>query len=1057
MKTKNTDQTHVLNYKTNDELIIEGYQLSKVKLNLIRVFIIISVGLLKLFFYWRPDLLLKLTHNKCSLIEATKVLLKDKYNQYYVETVEVIDNLDPKLCVSPYNELHLETETDKLIKKFRFFTNKKSKYFWNFDENCFIRLKGLEEDYPLDFFRTQPFLTTEKVDEKILIYGINSIRVSLTSIKNLFFQQVLSPFYIFQIFSVTLWMFESYYLFAACIFIISMTSIIYSLYSIRRNERALRNMIHMSTELNVFRIKIGNKCEEKINSELLVPGDIIEIESSQIMQCDAVLLCGNVIVNESMLTGESIPITKTGIGYHLDLDEKKKLDLKEHKKNILYSGTHVIQTRYYQNEKTKAIVLRTGFNTSKGELIRTILYPKPSEFRFNSDLYKYIAALGFISLLGMIFTITIKLLKNNPIIDIIVKSLDLVSIVVPPSLQGALTACLLYAQSRLKKQKIFCVNHNTINVCGSIDTFVFDKTGTLTEDDSDLKCVVPYYNFGDEIEKIQDLENDLHYLKIIELMAACNSITFINGKIDGDPLDLKLFNFTKWNLIEPGVNETNNFDNLAPTIVRPLKVTESFSELGIIKQFPFLSSLQRMGVVCKSLNRKNFEFFCKGSPEIIASMCLKETLPNNFSSILAKYTRKGYRVIAMGYKILDDSYNLVKIEKYEREHFENDLIFLGLVIMENKLKPETIDVMKSLNAANIKTIMCTGDNLLTGISVSRDCQILSEKNKVIIIHARKGKSLSYVHSDLDFDVPIDDLKIYPNLSDINFAIDGQSFEVVRNNYPELFQVLIKNGSVYARMGPDQKQQLIEALQYQNKFVGMCGDGANDCGALKAAHAGVSLSNAESSIASPFTSKNPNIECVPILIKEGRATLITSFGIVKFICMYSLTQFISVILLYTDQKTLADMQFLYIDMVLITFIAFFFSRNKPFQHLDKKAPSNKLIAFRPIGSLIFHTIFLFMIQCFIMVYVQQQPWYEVTESQTIASYEVTSVFLVSTFQYLTEAIIFSNGLPYRRSIFSNKISLIKNSRRYRKLLTITLMEGDWKSQLVSIRVIGKSLR
>ena len=78
---------------------------------------------------------------------------------------------------------------------------------------------------------------------------------------------------------------------------------------------------------------------------------------------------------------------------------------------------------------------------------------------------------------------------------------------------------------------------------------------------------------------------------------------------------------------------------------------------------------------------------------------------------------------------------------------------------------------------------------------------------------------------------------------------------------------------------------------------MCGDGANDCGALKAANAGMSLSEAEASVASPFTSKTQNISCVPTVIREGRCALITSFGIVKFIVLYSVTQFASVLILY----------------------------------------------------------------------------------------------------------------------------------------------------------------
>lgn len=111
---------------------------------------------------------------------------------------------------------------------------------------------------------------------------------------------------------------------------------------------------------------------------------------------------------------------------------------------------------------------------------------------------------------------------------------------------------------------------------------------------------------------------------------------------------------------------------------------------------------------------------------------------------------------------------------------------------------------------------------------------------------------------------------------------------------------------------------------------MCGDGANDCGALKAAHTGISLSEAESSVASPFTSKVANISCVPTVIREGRAALVTSFGIFKYMAAYSLCQFVSVMILYSIDSNLTDMQYLYIDLFMITvgflFLLFLFAYN-----------------------------------------------------------------------------------------------------------------------------------
>ncbi len=86
-----------------------------------------------------------------------------------------------------------------------------------------------------------------------------------------------------------------------------------------------------------------------------------------------------------------------------------------------------------------------------------------------------------------------KILKKNPVIDIIKRSLDIITIAVPPALPGALTAGLIYSQNRLRKQKIYCISPRTINICGTINTFVFDKTGTLTEDGLDLKSVLPCF------------------------------------------------------------------------------------------------------------------------------------------------------------------------------------------------------------------------------------------------------------------------------------------------------------------------------------------------------------------------------------------------------------------------------------------------------------------------------------------------------------------------------------------------------------------------------------
>jgi cation-transporting ATPase 13A3/4/5 len=189
----------------------------------------------------------------------------------------------------------------------------------------------------------------------------------------------------------------------------------------------------------------------------------------------------------------------------------------------------------------------------------------------------------------------------------------------------------------------------------------------------------------------------------------------------------------------------------------------------------------------------------------------------------------------------------------------------------------------------------------------------------------------------------------------SLVFTGKSFDFLMKSDPtgsqESTKKLLKKSVVFARMSPDGKALLIDALQNQNQLVGMCGDGANDCVALKAADVGISLSEAEASIAAPFTSKTPDISCVIKLLREGRAALSTSFICFKYMALYSMIQFTSATILYSLKVNLTDWQFMYSDILIIFPIAVTMSWTKAASGLSKQQPLNTLICWTVLSSII----------------------------------------------------------------------------------------------------------
>ncbi|CAI9735449.1 cation-transporting ATPase 13A3-like isoform X2 [Octopus vulgaris] len=1107
----------ILNKNTDDQLECIGYKDNTCKKILFYLLVFFTLGFILLIFYWEPKYELLLKKSQCPLLEADAVLLKDSYNHVFVEKIKFM-YFEKGCCVDLYHgdPIYPEniTETDEVAAlvnqqyskvddhkewSLRYFDYQYVRYIWDIRLQSFKRLEDLSTNiYCKSLLEDFHGLSKEVQTQKREIYGSNDIIIEVKSYWKLLIYEILNPFYIFQIASIILWAIDVYYYYAGCIFFISCMSISISLYETHKQSVTLHDMVTSTREK--IRVRRSDERFDEVDTNTLVPGDVIAIPAHGcVLQCDAVLITGTCIINESMLTGESVPVTKTQLSGH----DNEIYSPAIHKKYTLFAGTNVLQTRYYGQAKVLAVVVRTGFNTAKGELIRAILFPKPLGFKFYNDALKFLLFLCIVAICGMGYSTYTNMIHHLTISKIIIRALDIITIVVPPALPAAMTVGMVYAQNRLKKRAIFCISPPRINFCGKLDLICFDKTGTLTEDGLDLWAVIPT-----DHNQFQGLVYEPATMQpqnpLTICMASCHSLTMIDGELSGDPLDLKMFLSLNWVLDEPG-KDTTRFDSLMPTVVRPRSTSitatastsdltttsaenndalfatsngsflhlgdsdsvviqepgsetrkfDSFSptvvkpcssasftnvdqtslEVGIVRQFTFTSSLQRMSVIVRTLGTNHMDIYSKGAPEKIASLCNPDTIPADFSDTLHKYTVQGFRVLALSWKELDPKLTWHQAQRISREKVEHNLNFLGLLIMKNTLKPESAPVIKTLQAANIRSVMVTGDMILTAVSVARNCGMVKPKENVIIVNASPPEDgqEAQIHWEQSESVTDDSLsesdqegyhsiRCESDSKRYHFAVSGKAFSVLKTYFPQLLNQVCERGTIFARMSPDQKAQLVEKFQELEYGTGFCGDGANDCEALKAAHAGISLSETEASVAAPFTSKNQNIECVVSVIKEGRAALVTSFGCFKYMALYSIIQFVSVLILYTFATNLADFQFLYIDLIITTSVAVLMGYTQSHNKLAVKKPAGSLIKLTNIFSILSQILVAICFQTSAFLYLQNQSWYKpvkkITSDDVVKCSETTLVFLVSSFQYIFVAFAFSKGPPHRKLFYTN---------------------------------------
>lgn len=862
--------------------------------------------------------------------------------------------------------------------------------------NTFRRLQYPTDLCLAEYKKCKGFEKKPDYQTALAHFGQNLFDIPIPPFMDLFKEHAVAPFFVFQMFSVLLWCLDEYVYYS----LLTLFMLVFFECTVvrqrQRNMSSLRQMLRPPHECTVYRF--GKWIAT--TSDGIVPGDIVMITPDLTMSCDLLLLEGSCVVNEAMLTGESIPLRKEPVSKANDLTSTQ-LNMTVHKKYLVYAGTTVLES----SPRCRGYVLRTGFGTTQGTLMRTILFASERVTANNKEAFAFISILLVFAIIASVQVLQDGLydpLRSK--FKLLLHCIMIITSVVPPELPMQLSLAVTTSLVALSRLGVFCTEPFRIPFGGKVSVCCFDKTGTLTSDTFRLSGVV--MEVKDEMIRPQDLSPQLEYI-----LAGCHSLVSLNNQISGDALEKALLVSINWEFVSKDTisNDTGE------------------KQVRILQQFPFSSYLKRMSTVIKTKN--GTQAVSKGAPEVMKEFF--QSTPASFDDLVEYYTKQGCRVLALGYKNLSTTMNL------KRQEVECDLIYSGLLILECQLKPDSKKTIRQLIKANHKVKMLTGDNPFTACHVAKQVALVNRPSTLLLQDKTHWISVDDKTVSIPFEIGrLEDLAMQHNL-----CITGSSLEQLVE-----WERVIPHVNIFARTCPQQKEVILKTLNQMGEFTSMCGDGTNDVGALKQAHVGVSIVNGptewkkpkrklkvesdpqivnlgDASIASPFTSKSPSIKVCKDIIRQGRCTLVTTIQMYKILGINCLITAYTLSFLYLHGVKQGDQQM----TVFGLFVAFFFlfmTKTKPTKKLaDRRPPTSvfdRSIIVSIVMQILIHLICLRQAVGLALPYVDRNDPSVHPDGDFKPSIINTVVYLMTFLMQLNTFVFNHQGHPFMQNLKDNKL-------------------------------------
>lgn len=630
-------------------------------------------------------------------------------------------------------------------------------------------------------------LSSKEAEERLCSFGKNQLEEQKKKgILTLFIEQLNDPLiYILMVaIAISLFLKE-----AGDAAIIAAVIILNSVVGVIQEDKA-RKAIEALQQLSSPKALVKRDGKEvEIPSSELVPGDIIFLEAGRQVPADLRLfMTVNLKIEESALTGESIPVEKTS----------KKLQTKDagigDRTNMAYMSTTVVCGR------GEGVVTATGMNTEIGKIAGLIDVGNSEMTPLQRRLADLGKLLGMIAVMVCVFLFLVAVLQKRDIGDMLLTAISLAVAAVPEGLAAVVTIVLALSVSRMVKVGTIVRRLPSVETLGAVNTVCSDKTGTLTQNRMTVKeCYVDGH-----VIKEEELSGQEHCL-FLEACTLCNDAVIGESRL-GDPTELALLDLA----YKHGFHK-EQLEHRQPRI----------------DERAFDSERKRMTTV----HRKGTEkiAYVKGAADEIIDLCQTVWVHGKEVTFSTKAKReakeaieqmagRAFRVLATAVKRKGD----LKDEK--------NMMFVGLAGMIDPPREEAKAAVESFKGAHVDTVMITGDHVDTALAIARELGIAEDKKE---------------------------------------CMTGAQIEALT---AQEFSDRVEKLHVFARVSPEHKVRIVEALKSKGRIVAMTGDGVNDAPSLKAADVGIAMGKEGTDVArnaADLVLTDDNFATIEKAMKEGR--------------------------------------------------------------------------------------------------------------------------------------------------------------------------------------------